>query len=105
MAEITIPFKSMFRDALLTGVKVCTARKKRMGKPGDRFLAFDQPFEILSVEDVSLDDVARLWKDEGCTSRAHFIEVWNSIHPKVGYRETQRVYVHRFKKVLCMGMD
>ena len=93
---IRLPFQLHFREALLSGVKCYTARKKRMGVPRDRFIAFGRQFELLSIEDVDLYTVSLLWKEEGCTSREHFIEVWQSIHPRIGYSDSQRVYLHHF---------
>ena len=95
--EVRIPFRPMFEEPMRTGVKTCTSRSKIMGQPGDRFRAFGKWFEIVSVEDVALCEVAALWKEEGCESREDFIEVWNSIHPVKKYSDYQRVYLHRFK--------
>lgn len=99
MSDVTISFKTMFKDVLLSGVKVCTARTSRNGQPGDRFEAFGAIFELKSVTEEQLHYVADLWYQEGCTSHAHFVEVWTSIHPRAGYRPKQIVYLHRFKKV------
>ena len=99
MNIVKIPFKPYFKEPLLSGVKVCTARTKRMGAVGDRFMAFDTWFEIKSVTKEDLTFVADLWHQEGCTSREHFIEVWNEIHSTTGYRPAQQVFLHRFKKV------
>lgn len=96
---VTIPFKPFFKEPMLSGVKVCTARTKRMGEPGDTFEAFGATFEILSVEEVRLYEVASLWKEEGCQSEEHFEEVWREIHPRFGYNNYQIVKLHRFKKV------
>jgi hypothetical protein len=99
MNIVQIPFKAAFKEVLLSDQKVCTARTKRMGAAGDRFQAFGSWFALRSVEDVALWEVALLWKEEGCTSQEHFIEIWKSIHPKTGYSEAQRVYLHRFQRV------
>lgn len=96
--SIDIPFRPSFRDPMLADVKVCTARTRRMGEPGDTFDAFGATFELRSVEDISLYEVSLLWKEEGCTSREHFIAVWNGIHKRKPYSDSQRVYLHRFKK-------
>lgn len=97
--NVNIPFKPFFKEPMLSGVKVCTARTKRMGEPGDTFEAFGATFEILSINEVRLYEVASLWKDEGCASEEHFKEVWRSIHPRVGYDDHQIVKLHRFRKV------
>lgn len=96
---IKIPFKPFFKEPMLSGVKVCTARTKRMGEPGDTFEAFGAIFELVTVHQVFLESVSHLWRDEGCRSREHFIEVWNGIHPRSGYSDQQRVWLHRFKMV------
>lgn len=96
--QVTIRFKPFFKDPLLSGVKVCTARTKCMGQPGDTFEAFGAQFEIVSVRDVYLYDVAFLWREEGCTSEDHFKEVWGGIHPVARYDDYQMVTLHRFKK-------
>lgn len=99
MTLVKIPFKPYFKEPMLSGVKVCTARTKYMGHPGDRFLAFGAEFEIVNVEDVYLLQVAMIWKEEGCESEEHFKQVWQEIHPVVGYQEYQRVKLHHFRKV------
>ncbi len=96
---IKIPFKPYFKEPLLSGQKVYTSRSKPMGKPGDTFEAFGAEFELISVKDEDLYTVSLLWKEEGCTSREHFIQVWNEIHPVRGYHDYDRTYLHRFKKV------
>lgn len=97
--HVKIQFKPYFKEPLLAGVKVCTARTKRMGEPGDTFEAFSATFEIVSVEEVRLYEVASLWREEGCTSEEHFKQVWREIHPVVGYGAYNLVKLHRFKKV------
>jgi hypothetical protein len=99
MNIVTIKFKPYFKEPLLSGVKVCTARTKRLGKPGDMFEAFGAMFEMKSVSEEQLYFVADLWHQEGCTSREHFMEVWKEIHPVAGYRPAQQVFLHRFKLV------
>ena len=99
MTIVKIPFRPAFREPLLSGVKRCTARTKRMGAGGDRFLAFDQWFDLKIVTEAPLHYVADLWRQEGCTSREHFIEVWESMHPSRGYQPEQIVFLHWFKLV------
>jgi hypothetical protein len=95
-----IPFRPAFKEALLNGVKTCTARTSRKGKPGDLFTAFGVTFQLRSVERVPLHVVADFWYQEGCRDREHFLEVWKEIHPGVGYRPKQLVYLHQFTKVI-----
>ena len=99
MTIVNIPFRPAFREPLLSGVKRCTARTTRMGAGGDRFLAFDQWFDLKIVTEAPLHYVADLWRQEGCTSREHFIEVWESMHPSRGYQPEQIVFLHWFKLV------
>lgn len=99
MNIVWIPFRSQFREAMLTGVKTCTARSKRMAEPGDRFQAFGAWFEVTSVTEEVLAYVADCWRSEGCDSREHFIEVWNTIHHRKPYRSDTLVFLHRFKRV------
>lgn len=99
MSYFSMKFRPDFKEPLLAGIKTCTSRTKRMCNPGDRFIAFGAEFEVLEIKDVSLYEVSLLWKEEGCTSQAHFIEMWNAIHPTRRYDEDQRVYLHTFKRV------
>lgn len=99
MAVINIRFRPFFREPMLSDSKVCTARKKRMGEAGDIFEAFGASFRLIEVVDKYLFEVASLWKQEGCQSREHFVEVWNSIHPRRCYDDYQRVYLHRFQRI------
>jgi hypothetical protein len=100
VSEVKIPFKPYFKEPLLNGTKVYTSRSKPMGQPGDTFTAFGSTFELLSVKDAALFEVASLWKEEGCNSREHFIEVWNEIHPVKRYDDWQRTYLHHFRKLV-----
>lgn len=99
MSQVNIKFKPYLKEPMLSGVKTCTSRTKYMGKPGDTFAAFGAQFELLSIEEVRLYEVASLWREEGCTSEDHFKEVWREIHPVVGYGDYNIVKLHRFKKV------
>jgi hypothetical protein len=100
MNVVSIKFKPYFRDPMLAGIKTCTARTSRMGAGGDRFQAFGAWFELKSVTKEPLHVVADFWHQEGCTSREHFLDVWNEIHPQTGYVPHQEVYLHRFKLVI-----
>lgn len=97
--HVTIQFWERFREPLLAGVKVCTARTRPMARVGDTFDAFGARFEVIETTQVCLRDVCELYKDEGCQSREEFVEVWKGIHPRAGYREDQVVWLHRFKKI------
>jgi hypothetical protein len=85
---------------MLSGVKTCTARTKRMGSPGDTFDEFGATFVLTHVCRIPLDYVARdCWEQEGCHSIEHFQEVWRSIHPRAGFEPVQVVWLHCFKQV------
>lgn len=98
MNIVNIPFRQEFKEVLLSGRKICTVRSKRLGAGGDRFQAFGAWFEIVRVGDVALWEVKNRWKDAGFNSPEHFVEIWNSSHPKVKYADYNRVYLHEFKK-------
>lgn len=100
MSEIILPFKPYFREPLLNGTKIFTARTKRMGKYTDTFQAFGQTFTLVDITEMPLENVADFWESEGCKSREHFIEVWCEIHPIKGYDPKQMVYLHQFMKVV-----
>ena len=86
MSLIQLPFMPFFEGPMLAGIKTCTSRTSRKGSPGDRFSVFGATFELLDVSLVPLSDVANMWKEEGCRSREHFIDVWCCIHPKKGFQ-------------------
>ena len=98
--NIIIPFRPYFKMPMQNGIKVCTSRTRRMGEPGDRFSAFARWFELTAVTLVTVGYVTLLWKEEGCLSEVHFIDIWKSIHPGVGYDPDQSVFLHRFTQVL-----
>ncbi len=91
------PFKPFFRDPMLSGRKTCTARSRIMGQAGDQFHAFGVTFEIIAVKQVELSEVRNRWREEGCQSEGHFIQVWNDIHPMKKYSDDQQVYLHEFR--------
>jgi hypothetical protein len=84
---------------MLADIKTCTARSKRMADVGDRFFVFGAWFEVDSVTEEYLAYVAECWQSEGCKSREHFIEIWNSIHPRKPYSPEEIVYLHWFHRV------
>ena len=97
---IDIPFLAMWEDAMVAGVKTCTTRSKRYGKPGDRFVAFGRTFELVDVQKKCLGDVADgLWQQEGCHSPQEFRAVWSKIHPRRQYQYWDMRWVHFFKLV------
>lgn len=96
---ITIPFRPQFREVMLSGQKILTARTKRFGAAGDRFQVFGATFEVVTVSQECLQDVSEHWLEEGCTSRENFISIWLSLHPRKGYDPEELVWLHRFAKI------
>lgn len=97
MPQVTIPFQEHFQEAMLDGRKQCTARTKPAGTAGDTFEAFGATFEIRAVVRHALHDVRSfLWRMEGVESPEAFVEVWEGLHRRAGFRPEQQVYVHFF---------
>lgn len=97
---VKIKFLDEFRDLLLDGFKTCTARPKRMGRAGDHFEIFGATFKIVGVDKRELHYVAtRLYQPEGFPSITDFIECWERIHPRAGYKADTKVFVHHFRRV------
>lgn len=97
---VKIPFRVQFREAMLTGNKITTARPRPMGLPGQMFVAFGARFCLDLVEPIRLEVVRDdFYQLEGLSSPKEFVEVWNSIHPFKGFNPTDTVYIHRFFRV------
>ena len=95
-----IPFLPEWKEAMLSGRKTHTCRSKRYGDVGDRFTAFGEIFELVSVREATLEEVRdQYWYQEGCDSRAGFEEVWERIHPGRGFVASDVRWLHEFKKV------
>jgi len=95
-----IPFKAQWRDAMLTGKKICTSRTKRYGNEGDTFEVFGHTFALIGVEKQTLSWVANnLFYAEGCDTPEAFRRVWDEIHPRRGYVGNDTVWVHYFEEV------
>lgn len=76
-----------------------TSRNERMAHAGDTFEAFGLVFKITKVEEMRLWDIANLYfLEEGCESPKAFVEIWEKIHPKVGYVPSHVVWTHTFKR-------
>lgn len=74
---INLPFLAIWRDSMLSGRKIMTARTKQYGQPGDTFEIFGCTFELVSVNPLSLQEIAlSYWYEEGCSSPANFVEAW-----------------------------
>lgn len=95
--RVRIPFNPRFAPWMLEGVKVCTARTQRLGRPGDFFHAFGAQFEITYIDHFPLGPVAnRLYRHEGFRSPNEFIDFWRQIHPLRGYQPNMMIYLHWF---------
>ena len=92
-----MPFRAEFANSMKSGIKTVTSRtfKKTVG---DTFTAFDMEFMITAVERRTLGFVRDFqWKEEGCSSPADFVRIWNEIHPIKGFDEKQMINLHRFR--------
>lgn len=97
---IKIPFRARFREVMLSGNKITSARPKPMGLPGQMFVAFGARFCLELVEPIRLEVVRdEFYQLEGLDSPEEFVEVWNSIHPSKVFNSDDTVYIHRFSKV------
>jgi hypothetical protein len=96
---VQIPFTTEMAKAAVEGRKICTARTKSYGKPGDYFYVGATLFCLEAVFKVPLWMVADfLYKAEGFESSAGFVDTWCKIHPRKGFVADQEVFVHFFQK-------
>lgn len=97
---LEVPFLPEFRSRLLDDSKTATSRTKRLGRVGQRFTAFGGVFQFTSIKKIPLRWVRDLYYlDEGFDDPAAFVKVWNRIHPRRGFVETDRVWFHVFERV------
>lgn len=97
---ITIPFLPQFKEPMLAGIKTTTARTKKYGEAGDTFTAWGKTFELREVIRLLLSSVRdRYYQQEGFESPAHFVTLWESLHPIKGFDPMQAVYLHSFRKL------
>ena len=90
----------MFAYSLHIGEKTWTSRTRKYGTTGDRFEAFGAVFELIEITKLRLGMVVHHYREEGCDSKEHFVEVWRQIHPREGFDPDQEVWVHKFHRVL-----
>ena len=96
--HVDIPFLATFKEPMLAGSKTCTARTRKYGKPGDRFEAWGQTFEIREVIRVFLSTVRdQFYQFEGFAGPDDFVATWNKLHPIRGFDPEQAVYLHSFR--------
>ena len=103
---INIPFLPRFHDAIADGTKTWTSRRKPYGKAGQLLVAFADSasdrlyLRLVRVFKMPLQEVAiNHYKEEGCASPWSFIALWDEIHPRVGFRPDELVWVHEFRRV------
>ena len=97
--DIAIPFLPEWGPAMIEGRKTCTTRTRKYGEPGDHFSAFGCLFQLTQVERMWLDNVLRLWRQEGVASPEDFVKIWKRLHPRRGFDENWKVWVHHFEKI------
>jgi hypothetical protein len=100
MADISIPFRPDMIQAIRAGNKICTSRSKRYGSPGDVFSLDGKLYRLVSVHRFALYFVANfLYIEEGVSSPAEFVRLWEEIHPVAGYEPNKVVCTHFFEEV------
>jgi len=97
--QIAIPFRPQFKQDMRDGKKTFTTRTKRYGYPGDWFIAFGMYFVLTRVGKTHLKIVAEChYHQEGFESPRGFIEIWEELHPKMGYQPHRDVFLHEFER-------
>jgi hypothetical protein len=97
---ITMPFLPRWKSLMLDGTKTQTCRSKAYGQPGDIFRKFGAVFELISVTERSLRDVAAIYyRQEGCHSPHEFVGVWNELHPRRRFIDTDIKWLHEFRRI------
>lgn len=93
-----IPFKEKFREPILSGRKVYTARHTIYGRPGEILQTpFGVSIEILGVEVRSLGWIRdNLWHREGVDSPEDFERTWREIH-NGSFPQWEEVFLHHFR--------
>jgi hypothetical protein len=101
VTEIELRFTPANNDLLARGLKHATVRRSRHGRPGDTFRAGGWVWKIESVDPMTLGAAAdTVYPLCGLPSREAYLQAWVEQYglsePDLG----QRVYVHRFARVL-----
>jgi hypothetical protein len=85
-------------EAAIDGLKTCTSRNKAYGNAGDTFKIKDKTFVLIAVVNWSLRSVAEmLYIAEGFDSPDSFKLKWVKLHPRKGWIDEQKVWVHFFR--------
>ena len=100
MTRIKIPFNKWSLERLLDERKTATSRNKCYGERNDVFIIRNKIFRITNIRQLKLITIATYcFKDEGCETPEEFINVWKSIHPRLGWTPDKRVWIHYFTYV------
>lgn len=100
MAEVKIPFLPEFKDQLLNGEKTATTRTRKYGDSEDVFTIFGAKFRIIKTIKLPLSAIAYAFhKEEGFETKEGFIDIWNRIHPRRGYRPDDVRFIHFFMRI------
>lgn len=102
MKAIKIPFRNDMALAVISGRKHCTTRSEKMGEVGDVFPVVWEGitliYKLRYIEKRRLGFVAQfLYVPEGFDSVREFIDAWNEIHPRRGFRPEDVRWVHWFE--------
>jgi hypothetical protein len=94
-ALVEVPFLPRFNTPIALGAKRATARNKRYGRVGDVLKLPGGTGVLLYQERVTLGFVRdHMWRIEGVDGPAEFQAIWAELHPRVGWREHQKVWLH-----------
>ena len=97
---VYIPFRQDMLKQIKQGAKTATSRPKQTAQIGDYFQVGDSYYKIVNITKKPLGAIClNHYKEEGCQSPQHFIDVWSMIHPIKGFDPTWMVYFHEFRKV------
>lgn len=95
-----LPFRPDMATAVQAGHKTVTSRTIRYGNEGDILLSDAGDLRLVRLIRRSLDSIARdLYAQEGFNSPDEFRQAWAALHPRVGFRGDQLVWVHVFERV------
>lgn len=99
MTKVKIPFLPEFKEQLLKGIKTATTRTRKYGDNEDTFTAYGAKFRITKTIKLTLGAIAYTFhKEEGFQTPQGFIDVWNRIHPRRGYRPDDMQFIHFFMR-------
>lgn len=97
--KVALPFQPQWRAAVLAGSKTTTVRTRRYGAPGDTFEVDGRAFTLTAVDMMPLGQARdAVWRDEGMSSAEEFKRTWAENHPARGFRASDAVWVHRFRR-------